>query len=244
MGRNSTSRVRLVATRWQVARLAAVLGAIVAMASLAGCSDDSDSSPSPTQSPAGTSTGTPEPPPTSTPSPETQIPTYGLEARTGISLLDQILVSVLAANIDDIQSRLGYVEVACVTSGDSIRAPECPDSVAAGTMVPAFLLTGCESTYERKDAIGPVVQGFVTAGLQLFAVYRVDPAKAGNLAPGDFGLVFVDTRQTPGQSGATMVAVTADSDGRIVRWATSCSTTTPAEFMAERPVLNFILPPR
>ena len=244
MDKNPKSRVTSMAARWQAARVAVVLGAIVAMVSLAACSDDSDSSPSTTPSTTGTSTGTPQPSRTSPPSPGTQIPTYGPEARTGISLLDQTLVSVLAANINDIQSRLGYVEVACVISGDSIRAPACPDGVAAGTMVSAFLLTVCESTYERKDTIGPVVQGFVKAGLQLFAVYRVDRAKAGSLAPGDFGLVFVDPRPTPGDAGAIMVAVTANSDGRIVRWGNSCGAADPREFMDERPVLNFILPPR
>jgi hypothetical protein len=113
-----------------------------------------------------------------------------------------------------------------------------------GTLVPAFPLTGCESTYERKDAIGPVVEGFVTTGLQLFAVYRVDRTKAGNVAPGDVALVFVDTRPTPGDVGAIMVAVTADSDGRIVHWGNSCGATDPHEFMDERPVLDYVLPPR
>lgn len=63
MDKNAKSRVISMAARWQVARLAVVLGAIVAILSFAACSDDSDSSPSPTQSPTGSSTGTPEPPP-------------------------------------------------------------------------------------------------------------------------------------------------------------------------------------
>lgn len=226
-----------------VARLAMILGAAIAIASLAACSGDSEPPPSPTPSATTTSTGTPAPTsPTSTASPVTPIPTYGPETRTGIASIDPILVSVLAADTDDVGSRLAYVDVPC-TSINAIPGPECPPGAAAGTLVPAFPLTGCETTYERKDAIGPVVEGFVTMGLKLFAVYRVDRNEAGNVAPGDFGLVFVDTRPTPGDAGAIMVAVTADRDGRIVRWGSSCGATDPHEFMDERPISDYVLPP-
>jgi len=236
--------LRLHALSIATGRLALILAAAIAITSLAACSDDSEPSPSSTPSAVNTSTGTPEPAsPTSTPSQVTEIPTYGPETRTGIASIDPILVSVLAADTNDVRSRLAYVDMPC-TANNAIPGPECPQNVTVGTLVPAFPLTGCESTYERKDAIGPVVEGFVSTGLQLFAVYRVDQAKAGDVAPGDFGLVFVDTRPTPGEAGAIMVAVAANSDGRIVRWASSCGATNPQDFMNERPVSDYVLPPR
>lgn len=227
-----------------ITRPGMILGAAIVIASLAACSDDSESPPSPTPSATTTSTATPAPiSPTSTPSQPTPIPTYGPETRTGIAAIDPILVSVLAADTKDVESRLAYVDVPC-TSFNAIPGPECPPGAIAGTSVPAFPLTSCESTYERKDAIGPVVEGFVATGLALFAVYRVDGSKAGDVAPGDFGLVFVDPRPTPGDAGAIMVAVTADTAGKIVRWASSCGATDPREFMDERPVSDYVLPPR
>lgn len=214
------------------------------MASLAACSDDSEPSPSPTPPASTTSSATPAPtPPTSRVSQVTPIQTYGPETRTGLAAIDPILVSVLVADTNDVGSRLAYVDVPCTSSG-AIPGPECPAGATAGTPVPAFPLTGCETTYERKDTIGPVVEGFVTTGLKLFAVYRVDRTEAGDVAPGDFGLVFVDPRPAPGATGAIMVAVTADSDGRIVRWGNSCGAVDPREFMNERPVLDCVLPPR
>jgi hypothetical protein len=227
-----------------ISRLAMIFGAAIAIASLAACSDDSESSPSPTPSAPPTSSATPAPTsPTSTASQVTPIPTYGPETRIGIAAIDPVLVSLLAADTNDVGSRLAYVDVPCTTSG-AIPGPECPPGATAGTLVPAFPLTGCESTYERKDTIGPVVEGFVTTGLKLFAIYRVDRNEAGNVAPGDLGFVFVDPRPTPGDAGAIMVTVTADTAGKIVRWASSCGATDPREFMDERPVSDYVLPPR
>lgn len=114
----------------------------------------------------------------------------------------------------------------------------------ARTPVAAFPLTACESTYERKDTVGPVVAGFVTPGLRLFAVYRVDGSKAGSEAPGDHGLVFVDPRPVPKSTGAIVTVVTVDTGGRIVRWGNSCGATDPREFVATRPVGGYVLPPR
>lgn len=227
-----------------IARLALILAPAIVIASLAACSDDSESLPSPTAPSTTTSTETPAPTsPTRTPSQSTPIPAYSPETRTGIAAIDPILVSVLAADTKDVESRPAYVDVPCASS-KAIPGPECPPGSVAGTFVPAFPTTSCESTYDRKDAIGPVVEGFVTTGLTLFAIYRVDASKAGDVAPGHFELVFVDPRPTPGDAGAIMVVVTADNDGRIVRWGNSCGATDPHEFLDERPVSTYVLPPR
>lgn len=215
----------------------------VALASLAACSDDSAPSGSPTPSLTGTSAERPVAMPTpNTPSSVTPILTYGPDTRTGVAAVDTILVSVLAADARAVESRLAYVAVPC-TARSSTPGPECPPGEPAGTLVAAFPLTACESTYERKDTIGPVVAGFVTPGLRLFAVYQVDGTRAGNEAPGAYGLVFVDPRPIPNATGTIMIVVTADTEGRIVRWGSSCGATDPHEFMATRPVAGYVLPP-
>ena len=239
--KESTTTLKFPVLSSTTGRLALILGAAIVIPSFAACSDDSVPSVSPTPSALNTSLATPEPP--RTPSQVAAIPVYGPETRTGIAAIDPILASVLAADVNDVRSRLRYVDVSC-TAGSGTPGPECPPGTTVGTLVQAFPLTGCESTYERKGAIEPVLAGFVTNGLKLFSVYRVDRAKAGSAAPGDFGLVFVDPRPTPGNAGAIMVVVTADGDGRIVRWGNSCGATDPHQFMDERPVLDLILPPR
>lgn len=232
--RNSEGR----SASWPIA----VFLAAIAVVSLVGCGDEDDSGDSSSPTPSMVATASTEP--ARTPSAVAEVPSYGPEARTGVASIDQILVSILAADRNDVRARLEYVEVPCTASGKAIPGPVCPENVAVGTTVLAFRLTGCESTYERKDTIGPVVEGFVVAGLRLFAVHAVDSARAGHEGSGDFGLVFIDTRLAPGQQGVRMVAVSADTQGRILRWTTSCGTTNPQAFLADRPVASYVLPPR
>ncbi|MCC7364932.1 MAG: hypothetical protein IT303_11225 [Dehalococcoidia bacterium] len=231
-----------------IARLALVSTAVMALALLAAACSDDDGEPSTTPtspqttSPTATASAATPTSAATTTSPTAAIATYPPETRTGVAAVDAILATVLAGEADEVESRLAYIEVPC-TANSSVPGPECPPGVPGGTNVRAFPRTGCESTYERMDVIGPVVSDFLTPELALVAVYRVDPARPGQMAPGAFGLVFAES-PAPGGATATMVAVTVDVDGRIVHWAASCNRVSPPDFLEQRPVLDYVLPLR
>lgn len=215
-------------------------GLLLAVLATACSGGGSNPSATATEMPAATGTTTTDV--TTTPSQTSTIPTYPRETRTGLDAVDQVLVSVLAADANDVLRRLQYIQVPCAGPDRPIPGPGCPDRVPVGTMVLAFPLTGCSSGLEAKDSIGPVVKGFAVAGLQLFAVFRVDAARAAaSVAPGDFGLVFVDPSR---KEGVAMFVVAADSQGGIVHWANSCGVTDPQEFTGRLPIASYILPPR
>ncbi len=219
---------------------------LIAVAACGG-SPSPEPSPTPSEPPAATATAaprtaSPSPSPTATVTSEAGPagPAYAPDTRTGIDAIDELIPLILAGDADAILERLEYVDAPFATDeADPIPGPFCPAGVADGTHISVFGSVGCEVHVLDRS----LVRGFAVPDLHLFAVYHVDPSRSDPDLAGVYGLAFAGTFAGAPEAGVRLVVVTADGEGRIVQWFSSCGGVDPHQFMSEFPVAGYVLPP-
>lgn len=199
---------------------------MLVVALLAGCRDDS--------APTATSTAAPSAAASSSPSASATIEAPEVEP---------IVQAVLARDDAALVSLVSFVEKPCGTTATGMPGgPVCASGEALGTSVQAFLVSGCpESHYARQPEMPSVFGSFMPAGVHLYAVGIAPSTTAG---AGAYTLVFSAPGPVPhGTPSSETVRALDVADGRVVGLSFACPHLTPAEYLQQRNITSFLVPP-
>lgn len=181
--------------------------ALPLVAFTAACGDDDDDSTADESTATATEAG----------APDVEVAAYPDDKRTGEASLDAVIDAVLAGNAAD---RLTTTRVTCdlAAAWGMGTPPACEPGEAAGTVIDALPVAGCEEDhYVRGAAIDELAQQIAANSPKLYAAY-VPKVNVGSpsFPPGAFVGVFVNTK---GEGFSAHVV-----DGDIVRVGLSCGT--------------------
>jgi hypothetical protein len=199
--------------------LLVVLVALFAALAVA-CGDDDDepepTEPPPTETAEPSPTPSPTPVPSPTPTPEPSPEPTPAEPRahpdgttTGIEQVDAVIEAVTGGDTGTLAALLRFRGVPCTPQDQAEFEVTCPEGVAEGTPVEAFIYSGCHGDWiipEQAD----VLTARLTGGL-----YAVYDGPAGSDA--EWTVVFLGGDQPfPWSADVT-------SDGEIATVATGCA---------------------
>jgi hypothetical protein len=141
--------------------------------------------------------------------------------------------AVLGHNHEALKDRITYQPQPCNRPEDTgLGGTPCERDEAPGTIVPGFLVAGCDGSFQRPDQAVTTVTHWLDATTKLYAAFR------GTQAPGkpeQTILLFLE----PGPNGGSSVRLYANDDGTFDALIGTCN---PLE-LTLRGVTNFIIPP-
>lgn len=161
------------------------------------------------------------------------IPTVTPEARTGVSVLDEIISSVLHGDAEHVANLLQFQTLGCVTLEQVSSPPLCKAGEAPGTIVEAFPIGKCEGVHVRRDVLVPQLAGLVDSAENVYTAYRSRPDSQGRE---QFSVVFT-IRGTNRPQGFTVYV----TGGKITFIGGPCGVLRAQDF--EAVAEEFFIPP-
>ncbi|HXF51219.1 MAG TPA: hypothetical protein VNM43_06025 [Dehalococcoidia bacterium] len=153
--------------------------------------------------------------------------------------MDRVVAALLSGDAARVRSVVGYVQVPCEVEPEGLGAPPaCRSGEAEGTPVDVFQGAQCEGFYVRPEEVQSVIDGIVSAPLELYAVFE-----SGDRWPeGEYVAVFAtDVLDRPDRDARAAVM----AHGRMVGFHFGCAMTpegyldfyrvTPEELMLLQP---------
>lgn len=164
---------------------------------------------------------------------------YAVGTRTGIAEVDGVLAALEAESHDALEALFTLTPAPCVINPQGITNPPlCTEGVRAGTLVPVFRATSCESVWPAY--LDELLTGQVWSRPHpVLAIYR-DPTDAYSWLPAaDFAILVL--QGGPPNNGRP--AVIRVSGGRVSGIAFGCGHTF-AQLVAGVDTGRFVLAPR
>jgi len=159
---------------------------------------------------------------------------YPLSRSTGVQEVENILAALASGNIFRIQPLLSETPSPCVVDPQQIaNPPRCPAGVPAGTALPVFRASACESVWP-EDLLNPLAFWFGRSQL-VYAVYR-QPQAVRWLPAAEYAVVFNDV--APG-GWASSILITG---GKIVGWDFGCGQP-PTKLLSSVSASQYIVAP-
>lgn len=130
----------------------------------------------------------------------------------------------------------------CVVAATSLPGgPICAPGEAPGANVPAFLVAGCpEAHYARPPELAAILDSFLPPGIRLYAVGNTPTSTSGT----SFIAIFTAPGPVPQGSRAQETVRAFDvTDGYVVGATFACPDRTPEQFLKDRNINSFLVPP-
>jgi hypothetical protein len=166
-------------------------------------------------------------------------PPYPPGTRTGVAAVDEVLAALAADSPGPLKTLLQSTPAPCVVNPQGITNPPlCPEGVPAGTLVPVFRASACESVW--PDYFDQLLRDSLWRGPRpVLAIYR-DPTDAyGWLPPADYAVVVLQA----GPPAGGRPAVIRVSNGRVNGILFGCGHTFD-QLVAGVDAARFVLPPQ
>jgi hypothetical protein len=146
-----------------------------------------------------------------TPSPDG----YPLSRSTGVKDIDDILAAIASGNISRLQPLFSETLSPCVVDPQSIaNPPRCPAGVPAGTAMPIFRASSCDSVW--PDYLLTALAAWFGRPHLVYAVYNQPPVAYSWLPAAQYAVVFNDPTAN---GGGSFIRIT---DTKITGWDFGC----------------------